>query len=109
MITCSNSSAVAFPVRCSVMGPEPSRTDPNRSTTSASVRAAATGSLAPATAEITATPAAPASSTSAAFEAAIPPIPTTGMVVALTTSASPSGPCGTASGFVAVAQTVTPR
>ena len=79
MITCSNSSAVAFPVRCSVMGPEPSRADPNRSTTSASVRVAATGSLAPATAEITATPAAPASSTSAAFEAAIPPIPTTGM------------------------------
>ena len=63
----------------------------------------------PATAEITATPAAPASSTNAAFEAAIPPIPTTGMVVALTTSASPSGPSGTASGFVAVAQTVTPR
>ena len=62
---------------------------------------AATGSGADATAEITATPAAPASRTSAAFPASIPPMPTTGNSGS-TTARRPSSPRASASGFVGV-------
>ena len=80
-----------------------------RSTTSRSARVAATGSDAATTAEITATPAAPAWITAGAFVGSMPPIPTTGSAVAAATAEIPSSPSASASGFVVVDHTVTPR
>jgi DNA-binding transcriptional MerR regulator len=73
------------------------------------VRVAAAGSGAAATAETTATPAAPASSTCRALDASIPPMPTTGSRVAALISRTRSSPTGAASGLVLVGNTVTPR
>src|SRR5207342_1909954 len=70
----------------------------NRSTAATSERVAVTGSGADATAEITATPTAPASRTSAAFSASMPPMPTTGRETAPTTARTPSRPQASASG-----------
>ena len=104
-ITCSNSSAVAFPVRCSLIPSLP----PNGRTASTRASVARTGSGAAPTADTTQIPAAPASSTSAAFPAWMPPIPTTGSAVSRAIVRRPSRPRGSASGLVGVAQTVTPR
>ena len=70
---------------------------------------ARTGSGAAPTADTTQIPAAPASSTSAAFAVRMPPIPTTGSAVSRAIERRASRPRGSASGLVAVAQTVMPR
>src|SRR5579884_2574683 len=67
-------------------------------------RAAAATSSAPSTAEITATPSAPAAITGSALSASIAPIPTIGRSVCCRICASPAGPIGgPASAFVPVA------
>ena len=93
-ITCSNSSAVAFPVRCwltsslsvSLIWGSRRRSRPPPSATRGRPRR---DPRAAATAPITAMPAAPAASTSRALPASIPPIPTTGSAVAPRDGAEP--------------------
>ena len=73
-----------------------------------SSRAAASGSAASRIARTTATPGAPAATTSATLPRSMPPIATHGIVNAAAASRSSSSPPATASVFVGVAKAVTP-